>query len=68
MTTYDYLTDCHPVSRETFQAEVLGLPHVFASEIPTDGGRLMLIRCDDERGPVIGYREDYCGSVQFYIR
>lgn len=68
MTTYDYLTDCRPVSRETFQTEVLGLDHVFASEIPTEAGRLMLIRCDGAHGPLVGYREDYCGTTQFYLR
>lgn len=68
MTTYDYMTQCRIVSRETFQAAVLGLAHVFASEIPTESGRLMLIRCEGAYGPLVGYREDYCGSVQFYLR
>ena len=68
MTTYDYMTQCRVVPRETFQAVLLGLAHVYASEIPTESGRLMLIRCDSDRGPLVGYREDYCGMVQFYLQ
>ena len=68
MTAYDYMMECKPVDRTTFKKVVLGLRYAFCSEIPTETGRLMLVRAGDERGTLVGYREDYQGNVHFYAR
>ncbi len=67
MNTFDQLQQCHATTLAAFRASVMSLRSVFCSEVPTESGRLMLVR-DGESGPLVGYREDYIGTTTFYLR
>jgi hypothetical protein len=67
MSISEQMWSCVPTSRAAFQAAVTGLRYAFCSITNTDGGRLVLVRKGDEFGPIVGYREDYCGGSYFYV-
>lgn len=68
MTTFDQMQQCAQTTKAAFKATVMGLRYAFCSIQFTDGGRLILVRAGDDRGPLVGYREDYCGGSYFYVR
>ena len=68
MTTYDQMTMCKPVDRTAFMAAVTGLRYAFVSEVPTDGGRVLLVKSGDEHGNRVGFRDDYLSETTFYLR
>ena len=68
MSTYDTMMQCKPVAMTQFKAMVLGLRYAFCAEVPTETGRLVLIRAGDDRGQLVGYREDYLDKTFFYVR
>lgn len=68
MSTYDQMNLCRQVDVTSFKAVVTGLRYAFVSEVPTDGGRVLLVRAGDDRGPLVGFRDDYLGNSAFYLR
>ncbi len=68
MTVFDQMQQCRETTKAAFQAAVTGLRYAFCSIELTGAGRLVLVRAGDERGPLIGYREDYLGETSWYVR
>lgn len=68
MSLAEQMWNCVPVTRNAFMAAVNGLRYAFCAIELTDGGRLIVVRAGDEWGPLVGYREDYAGSTQFFVR
>ncbi len=68
MTVFDQMQQCRETTKAGFQAAVMGLRYAFCSIDITGTGRLILVRAGDERGPLIGWREDYLGGSAFYVR
>lgn len=68
MLTFDQIQLCRETTRAAFQAAVMGLKRAFCSEIPTSGGRVLLVRDGDQNGPIIGFRDDYLETTTFYLR
>lgn len=65
-TTFEQFQECKPVDRTTFKAVILGLKQIFCSEVPTESGRLMIVR-DGEHGQIVGLRDEYLGHSTFYL-
>lgn len=68
MSTFDQMQLCRATTRVAFQAAVMGLKRAFCAEVPTSGGRVLLVRNGDENGPIIGFRDDYLDTSTFYLR
>lgn len=68
MNVFDQMQQCCEATKAEFQAAVMGLRYVFCSIDLTGTGRLILVRAGDERGPIIGFREDYLDRSAYFIR
>lgn len=68
MTVFDQMQQCKETTKAGFQAAVMGLRYAFCSIDLTGTGRLILVRAGDEKGPLIGFREDYLDHSAFYVR
>lgn len=68
MSTFEQMTLCRPVDRDVFMAAIAELRDHVSAEVPTEAGRLVLVRAGDDRGPLIGYRDEYLNQTAFYLR
>ena len=68
MSTFEQITLCRPVDRAAFMAAIGALRHIASAEVPTEAGRLVLVRAGDDRGPLVGYRDEYLDRTAFYLR
>lgn len=68
MPTFYQMSLCRETTRVAFQAAVMGLKRAFCAEVPTSGGRVLLVRDGDEHGPIVGFRDDYLGVSSWYVR